>query len=335
MAFDFGVVAGKTVDRLVNANLGECVRIIDEAYRAHGRGQSVNPNSYFLRFPEKPSARIIALPAYLGGQTNSAGIKWIASYPDNVKRGFPRASAVLILNDYETGYPFACLESSIISAARTAASAVLAAERLVGARRAARVGIVGTGIIAKYVHRFLAGMGWEIEELQLFDLRREDAERFAARVEPGRHARVGVAASAEALVSACELSVLTTTAAAPYLTAPELLRHKPVVLNISLRDLSPEIILASRNVVDDVGHVMNANTSVHLTEQRVGHRDFVDATLAQVLEGERQVPRDRAIVFSPFGLGILDLALGKWVYDRAREAGEVLLVPDFFSELQR
>jgi len=35
----------------------------------------------------------------------SRDLKWIASYPGNVQRGFPRASAVLVLNDYENGYP--------------------------------------------------------------------------------------------------------------------------------------------------------------------------------------------------------------------------------------
>ena len=71
--------------------------------------------------------------------------------------GIPRASAVLILNDPATGYPFAVLESSIISATRTAASAALAAHALTRTRgRPAPVGFVGAGLIAHYVHTFLA-----------------------------------------------------------------------------------------------------------------------------------------------------------------------------------
>jgi ornithine cyclodeaminase len=99
--------------------------------------------------------------------------------------------------------------------------------------------------------------------------------------------------------------------------------------------LSPEIILASHNVVDDVGHVMNANTSVHLTEQRTGNRDFVTGTLAQIITQERKVDGSRPIIFSPFGLGVLDLAVGKWIYDQARASGEAVNVPDFFHELTR
>ena len=154
MHFELSIINGKTVFDIVRAHRSECIRIVREAYLAHADGQSVNPDSYFLRFPDKPDCRIIALPAYLGNGFDVAGLKWIASYPGNVQRGFPRASAVLVLNSYETGYPFAILESSIISAARTAASAVLAAHWLSGqSRRAHSLGIVGTGFIARYVLR--------------------------------------------------------------------------------------------------------------------------------------------------------------------------------------
>jgi ornithine cyclodeaminase len=108
-----------------------------------------------------------------------------------------------------------------------------------------------------------------------------------------------------------------------------------VVLHLSLRDLAPEILLGSHNVVDDVEHVMKANTSPHLTEQRTGNRDFVTGTLADIMLERRSVDRSRPIIFSPFGMGILDLAVGKWVYDRAVAAGRDQRLSDFFYETVR
>src|SRR5215213_3164021 len=106
------------------------MELVEATYRVHAEGDSVNPPSYFLRFPDRPTARIIALPASIGGSVRVDGLKWVSSFPENVASGIPRASAVLILNDHDTGYPIACLESSIISATRTAASAALAADWL-------------------------------------------------------------------------------------------------------------------------------------------------------------------------------------------------------------
>src|SRR2546426_8373549 len=176
--FELSIIKGKTVFDLVQAHRAECIQVIQDAYLAHAEGKSVNPDSYFLRFPDKPSARIIALPAYLGNGFDVAGVKWIASYPGNIQRGFPRASAVLVLNNYETGYPFAILESSIISAARTSASASLAAHWLNGqSHRAHSLGIVGTGFIARYVYEFLVDTGWTIEEVRLHDRSPVESEK--------------------------------------------------------------------------------------------------------------------------------------------------------------
>ena len=61
---------------------------------------------------------------------------------------------------------------------------------------------------------------------------------------------------------------------------------------------------------------MKANTSPHLAEHLAGSRDFVAGTLYDVLTGAAKPPADRPVVFSPFGLGVLDLAVAKYVYDR-------------------
>ena len=167
----FAVISGAQVQHALQGREKQIVESVEATYRLHSAGDSVNPPSYFLRFPDRPSSRIIALPASIGGQVRVDGLKWISSFPDNVVAGIPRASAVLILNDYDTGYPFACLESSIISATRTAGLAALAADWLSrGRRRPTRVGFFGAGLIARYIHTFLAGTGWTFDEVGVHDL---------------------------------------------------------------------------------------------------------------------------------------------------------------------
>lgn len=332
----FAVVSGAQVHDALHGREEQVVQVVEAAYRLHGAGDSVNPPSYFLRFPDRPADRIIALPASLGGEVQVDGLKWISSVPGNVAMGLPRASAVLILNDRVTGYPFACLESSIISAARTAASAALAADRLSGARRPTRLGFIGTGLIARYIHSYLVGTGWSFEESGVYDLSAEHAEGFRSYLErDGRTARATVHDSAESLIRSSDLVVLATTAATPHITETAWFDHHPLVLHVSLRDLAPEVLLDAVNVVDDIEHCLKADTSPHLAEQLTGNRDFLAGTLPDVLEGRLSVPEDRTVVFSPFGLGVLDLAVGAYVYEEVARQGALATVDDFFHELRR
>ena len=242
MSFDVSIVKGQTVYTHVHANINECIEVVKAAYLAHGEGRTVNPDSYFLRFPDNPGARIIALPASLGVEAGVAGIKWIASFPENIKHGFPRASAVLILNSPTTGYPFAILESSVISAARTAGSAVLGAEWLNGQSRATpTLGIIGNGLIARYVYNFFVDSGWSIDNVRLFDATPGEAESFKTRVvRPDAHRSVEVSADLPSLLRESSLVVLATTAGTPHIHDPALFSHNPIVLHLSLRDLAPE-----------------------------------------------------------------------------------------------
>ncbi len=333
----FAVIPGGQVQRVLQGREKQIVDLVEATYRWHGAGDSVNPPSYFLRFPDRPSARIIALPASIGGSVRVDGLKWISSFPGNTAAGLPRASAVLILNDPDTGYPFACLESSIISATRTAASAALAADRLTHDRpRPARIGFVGTGLIARYVHTFLAGTGWSFDEVGVHDLSADSAAGFRGHLERvGTAGRITVYDGAEALIRSSDLVVFATIAARPHVHDVSWSAHHPLVLHLSLRDLAPEVVLASANVVDDVEHCLKADTSPHLAEQLAGNRDFILGTLPDVLAGRVTPPTDRPVVFSPFGLGVLDLAVGKHVYDEVARSGDLHVVDDFFHELRR
>jgi ornithine cyclodeaminase/alanine dehydrogenase-like protein (mu-crystallin family) len=131
------------------------------------------------------------------------------------------------------------------------------------------------------------------------------------------------------------LVVFATIAAEPHIREVSWFGHNPVVLHISLRDLAPQILLAATNIVDDVEHCLKANTSPHLVEQLTGNRDFLLGTLNDVMAGRVTVPTDRPVIFSPFGLGVLDLAVGKTVYDHLAASGELHVIDDFFRELRR
>ncbi|NMO53363.1 2,3-diaminopropionate biosynthesis protein SbnB [Actinoplanes sp. TBRC 11911] len=327
----FAVIPGTAVQAALAGREAEVMDLIESAYRLHGSGRTVNPPSYFLRFPDRPEARIIALPAAVGGEVDTAGLKWISSFPANVAEGLPRASAVLLLNDRTTGYPFACLESSIISATRTAASAALAALVLGrGREQRGRIGLVGTGLIARYIHRYLAATGHPMERIGLYDHSPDRVRGFGDYLRGVCDTPVEHFDDLEGLIRTSDVIVFATTAGTPHVTDPGWFDHAPLVLNISLRDVSADVVLSSVNVVDDVEHCLKANTSVHLTEQATGNRDFLHATLYDVLAGDYTVPTGRTVLFSPFGLGVLDIVLGEFVY----RTGDRQVVDGFFSDLE-
>ncbi|UXY15817.1 2,3-diaminopropionate biosynthesis protein SbnB [Chitiniphilus purpureus] len=336
---NFFFTTGSAINEIILNNKKNIIEVVRKTYIEHHRNRTLNPDSYFLRFPDRPNARIIALPAALTGEAPISGIKWISSYPENVICNLQRASAVLILNDYDTGYPFACLEASLISAARTAASAVLAADVLSPRlnRRCKKVTFIGAGVISKNILDFFHSSSWVFEELDVVDLNQVDAIRFAnfASEMYGSSLIATASTSIDSAVKGADIIVLATTTSEPYLLKSDLFNSGQVVLNISLRDLSPEIILTANNVFDDVEHCMKANTSPHLAEQKFGNRNFVTGTLAEAIVGDIQLDENKPIIFSPFGLGILDLALGTYLFNLADQAGKNIAVPGFFCNVSR
>jgi N-[(2S)-2-amino-2-carboxyethyl]-L-glutamate dehydrogenase len=331
----FHVVPGSTVKRIIDDNKRQVFTAVEAAYRLHAAGNTLNPDSYFLRYPDKPSARIIALPAHLGGEVQKSGIKWISSFPENTSSNLARASAVLILNDAATGYPLACIEASLISATRTAASAALAAEHISPAPFEGSLGVIGTGLIARTTVEWLLFRDWKFRKIHLYDVERKEAEHFSKWLRAEHNLQADIQERLEDALSDSSLILFTTTALEPYLANEKLFEHSPTVLHLSLRDIGLNVILASQNVVDDVEHCLKARTSLHLTEMATGNRKFIAGTLVDVLEKKVTPDYERPRIFSPFGLGVLDLAVGNFVLEAAKSSGEAIALPDFFSNSAR
>ncbi len=333
---DVLILRGSEVEELLAGREAEIMDAVGRAYVAHRRGQSSLPHSTFLRFPDDDLNRIIALPAYLGDGFGVAGMKWIASFPGNVKKGFARASAVLILNSATTGLPEAILESSLISARRTAASAALAAQLLRKGKETAAAGLIGTGVINFETVRFLAKAIPSLGRVALFDLDRERAESFAGRLREmlggvGDGVAVGVVDDPRELFRTCPLIAFATTAVKPHVSDLADCLPGATILHTSLRDLTADVILAADNVVDDADHVSRASTSIHLAEQQTGNRDFIRCTIADLVTGEAPAKKseDQITIVSPFGLGVLDLAVGQLARDRAVATGRGTIIEGF------
>lgn len=331
---DLLVIGSEVVHSILAGCEDEIVSLIELAYREHGRGNSSLPHSVFLRFPHDPSSRIIGLPAYLGGEIQSAGIKWISSFPANVtNHELDRASAAIILNSSLTGTPKAFLEGSIISAKRTAASAALAA-KVLSRKETSVLGIVGCGVINREIARFVVSVCPLIGRLVVFDRNRSHAELYKEQIEAELPVQVEVVPDLKDVLRSTTLVSFATTAGVPYVHDLEDCPDETVILNISLRDFAPEVILAHTNVVDDVSHVCRERTSIHLAEQKAGNRDFIAATLPDLLwqRTNLEAPGSGITIFSPFGLGILDIALAEHVFNASESLGLGTQITSFLPQ---
>jgi ornithine cyclodeaminase len=332
------VIDGATVADLLAGRERDVVGAVTSAYLTHRMGASALPHSQFLRFPEAPANRIIALPAYLGGVWHVAGVKWIASFPANVAADIDRASAVMVLNSADTGLPYAILEGAQISAQRTAASAALAARHLWQASDTSHVAIVGCGVIAYEIARFLHLTVRPLRSVRVYDVSAAHARDFVERCTTTfPESSFEIVDSSRDAIDGASLIVLATTAGTPHLSDASAFSPGATVLHVSLRDLTPALILAFDNIVDDPDHVCRAETSVHLAERLRGDRRFIRATIADIAAGAAppRLKRSDVVVFSPFGLGVLDLAIGYLVAAAARSTGSGLHIPSFLPPAWR
>ncbi|HLG10104.1 MAG TPA: ornithine cyclodeaminase family protein [Gaiellaceae bacterium] len=185
------------VERAVSPH--EAYDAVREAFVAHARGEwSMPPKVYVTNYP---AGDFRAMPAIGGGH---ALLKWVTSFPGNPARGLPTVTGLVLLSDADDGRLLAVLDAASVTALRTAAAGVLAADTLCRPE-ASSYAVVGCGVNGAEAVRMLVAYGatplvWDVDE----DRRRFVAERLGAQV---------AASAAEAL--ACEVVVTVTPGSQP------------------------------------------------------------------------------------------------------------------------
>ena len=159
----------------VNLPMREIIDLLERAFLEKGSGRVEMPPKPGVH--TMPDAFIHAMPAYIPSM-RSAGIKWVSGYPENFKRGLPYISGLMILNDVETGFPYAVMDCAWITAMRTGAASALSAKYL-ARPESETVGILACGVQGRTNLEALACL-FPIKQVFAYDVLPDVQEKFIA-----------------------------------------------------------------------------------------------------------------------------------------------------------
>jgi ornithine cyclodeaminase/alanine dehydrogenase-like protein (mu-crystallin family) len=283
---------------------------VREAFVAYARGEWTMPPKVYV--PAYPEGDFRAMPALGAGH---ALLKWVTSFPGNPAQGLPTVTGLVLLSDASNGMLKAVLDAGAVTALRTGAAAVLAAETL-GRPDAETAAVIGAGVNGEATARTFIARG---RRVQLWDLDRARAEQVAERI------GAEVAAGREEAL-ATDLLVTVTPGRQVVLDEGSLLRGQHASLMGADGPGKAEIAVAElervRVFCDDWRQASHNGDLVHAVEAGALTRDDV-SQLGDVLIGtaEGRTSDDDITVFDSTGLAIQDLAIALAALERADELG--------------
>jgi ornithine cyclodeaminase/alanine dehydrogenase-like protein (mu-crystallin family) len=289
---------------------------VRDAFVAYARGEWTMPPKVYV--PAYPAGDFRAMPALGGGH---ALLKWVTSFPGNPERGLPTVTGVVLLSDASNGMLRAALDAGAVTALRTGAAAVLAAETLgrEGAREAA---VIGAGVNGRATARTFVARGYETSLWDVDPERaRAAAEELGARVAPSREEALAV--DVVATVTPGHELVYRPGSLRPGQHVSLMGADGPGKAEIAVEELARTHVFA-----DDWEQASHNGELVHAVEAGRLSRASV-SELGAVLAGDSEGRRsdDEITVFDSTGLAIQDLAVALAVLRRYEEE------PTAFSEV--
>jgi N-[(2S)-2-amino-2-carboxyethyl]-L-glutamate dehydrogenase len=273
--------------------------------------QPVKP---YLRYRDLQN-RIIAMPAFVGGNINMAGIKWIASFPGNIDKGIPRAHSVVILNKADTGEPLAIICTPLLSIIRTASVSGLIIDlfKKTRARKKWKIGITGFGPIGRHhLKMCLATLGDSITSIALYDIRPINLAEFEDRAD-----RIEVVDKWEDAYLDADIFIACTVSSNPYIDKPP--KAGSLHLNVSLRDYTTDAYQWFRGsvIVDDWDEVCREKTDIERMHLEKGLNKEDTDSIVDIICHDKWDKYDPAhpILFNPMGMAVFDVAIGAYYYE--------------------
>ena len=290
---------------------GEAVEAVREAFLEHARGSWSMPSKLYV---EATEGDFRAMPAAGAGHTV---LKWVTSFPGNPARGLPTVGGVVLLSDATTGELRALLDAGAVTALRTGAAAVLAAE-ILSAETESPAAVIGCGVNGRAGARTFLARG---RDVLLWDARPEQASSAADELGEGS----SVAREAEARSAGVVVTV--TPGHEPVFRDGDLHPGQHVSLmgadGPGKAEITDGELARSRIVCDEWVQASHNGDLGHALAAGAIRREDV-AELGQVLLGTEEGRRtdEEITIFDSTGLAVQDLAVALAVYRRYQQDSE-------------
>lgn len=293
----------------------EAIKTATQCIESKDIAQPIKP---YLRYGDLRN-RIIAMPAFVGGEINKSGIKWIASFPENIKKGMVRAHSVIILNDADTGQPVSVINSGSISAIRTASVSGLMIKKFIELNRSKKfkVGLIGFGPIGQYhLDMCIQLLGESLDEVLLYDLKEISKENIPEKIRE----KVTIVESWEKAYVEADIFITCTVSKKPYINIEP--KVGSLHLNVSLRDYKTDVFpwFKGGMIVDDWKEVCREDTDIEMFHKVNGLQENQVKLMHDVLNGFlHTLDNDQAIMFNPMGMAVFDMAIASHYLTKAKE----------------
>jgi ornithine cyclodeaminase/alanine dehydrogenase len=298
--------------------MAQIIQALEEAFQEKGKGRVEMPPKPGIH-PGEGDNFIHAMPAYIPA-LKSAGIKWVAGFPENYKRNLPYITGLVVLNDVETGLPLAVMDCVWITGMRTGAATALAAKYL--ARPESDVaGILGCGVQGRTNIEALNVL-FPLKKVVAYDTDRQAAEGYASEISQRFGLEVQVVDQPRAAVSGCDLVVT----AGPILKQP----HQTIKAGwldegafASLVDFDSywhpaAMSQADKFCTDDLAQLRHYQEVGYFAAIPPVHADLGELATGQKAGRERASERTMA---ANLGLAMDDMATAPLIYRQALEMG--------------